>query len=70
MEDLRKAVPQTGQEFVVGQQKHGDQRDPELCEHGVFGGPEKSFDFKVLFDPLEKQLYLPTFPIDICDGFR
>jgi hypothetical protein len=70
MQDLREAVPQTGQELVIGQQKHGDQRNPELSEHGVFGSPEEGFDLKVLFDPLEKQLYLPALPVDIRDGFR
>ena len=69
MQDLREAVPQTGQKFVISQQKHGDQRDPELSEDGVFGGAEEGFDFEVLFDPLEKQLDLPTIPIDISDGF-
>lgn len=67
MEDFREAVPEPGQEFVVDQQKHGDQCNPDLCEHGVFAGSEECFDLEVLLDPFEEQLYLPTFPIDICN---
>src|SRR5258706_8410310 len=42
--------------------------DPDLSLHGVLASSVEHFDAKVLFDPFEKQFYLPTALIDLGDG--
>src|SRR5690606_29652837 len=45
----------------------GADRDPDLSLHGVLGGAVERFDPKVLFDPLEEDLYLPAAPVQLGD---
>src|SRR5438045_4648593 len=45
-------------------------RDPDLSSHGVLGGAEETLDPKVLLDPLEEQLDLPTALVQSADGQR
>ena len=39
--------------------------NPNLALHCILGSSEKRFDSQVLFDPLEKELYLPPVTIEI-----
>ena len=39
--------------------------DPDLGLDGIFGGAIKGLDPEMLFDPLEKQLHLPSAAIKI-----
>ena len=41
--------------------------NPDLRLHRVFAGAKKSFDAQILFDPLEKQLDLPTALVELWD---
>jgi hypothetical protein len=43
-------------------------RNPDLRLHGVLGGPVKRLDSKVLLDPTEEQLDLPTELVDLSDS--
>ena len=36
----------------------------QLNAHRLFAVPEKAFDFKMLLDPLEEELHLPT--LNVC----
>src|SRR5438477_329454 len=45
-------------------------RDPDLSSHGVLGGAEETLEPKVLLDPLEEQLDLPTALVQSADGQR
>ena len=42
-------------------------RDPDLRLDCVLAGAQKGLDPKVLLDPLEEQLDLPSLPIECCD---
>jgi hypothetical protein len=44
--------------------------DPDLSFDGVFGGAEKRFDTKMLFDPLEEQLDLPAQAVELRNGAK
>ena len=44
--------------------------DPDLDFHRVLGGSIKRLDSKVLFDPLEKEFYLPTAFVQLGNGQR
>lgn len=41
--------------------------NPYLCEDNIHRGTIEGFNMKVLFYPFEKQLNLPSFPIQIGD---
>ena len=45
-------------------------RDPDLSSHGVVGVAVKSRDPQVLLDPLEEQLDLPAFSVQLGDAKR
>ncbi len=51
-----------------GHQHINRDSDPDLSLHGVLASSVEHFDAKVLFDPFEKQFYLPTALIDLGDG--
>lgn len=53
-----------------GNQQIGRDSDPDLSFDRVFRRAVKSFDTKVLFDPLEEQLDLPATPIKVGNGAR
>jgi hypothetical protein len=45
-------------------------RDPDLSSHGVVRVAVKSRDPQVLLDPLEEQLDLPAFSVQLGDAKR
>ena len=70
-QNLQKSVKRDRQRQLLLDDRHKDiNRDgyPDLCLHGVFGGSVKGLDPKVLFDPAEEQLDLPTALIKQGDG--
>jgi hypothetical protein len=42
--------------------------DPGLTLDRILGNAKEGFDSQVLFDPFEKQLHLPSRPVEIGDG--
>jgi hypothetical protein len=52
----------------TGHQQVSANRNPYLGLHGIFSVPVEPADAEVLFDPLEKELYLPTALIKLSDG--
>lgn len=63
-------MAQFSHKFVISQQKKGDQSYPDLRHNGVLTRPQKALDLEILLDPLEKQLDLPSLPVDVGDGPR
>ena len=63
---------QLGFEFEVGQHEVNAEGDPNLGQHRVARGAEKSLDFQILLDPFEEQFDLPAFFVDFGDlaGFE
>ncbi len=53
-----------------GDEHIGTDSDPDLGFHRVLGGSIKRLDSKVLFDPLEKEFYLPTAFVQLGNGQR
>ena len=51
--------------FGDGNQHIGANGYPYLCLHRVLAGAKKHLDAKVLLDPLEEQLHLPTLPVQV-----
>lgn len=51
---------------VLKQQRYAHSY-PHPAEHGVEGGGEETLYSKILFDPLEEELYLPALLADIGD---
>jgi len=51
-----------------GYQQVGGYCNPDLTVNSVLAGPVKCFDMQVLFDPFEKRLDLPPFPVELCNG--
>ena len=58
------------QQLQVSQQKHCDQRRPDLRLHCVRAGSQEGLDLQVLLDRLEEQLDLPAVLVDGCDRRR
>ena len=54
-------------EFDEGEQQVVDHGGPNLRHNGIFRGAEEGFDFKILFDPLEEDFNLPSWPVELCD---
>lgn len=46
----------------------GADGNPNLGVNSIASGSVKGLDFKVLFDPLEEQLDVPSFPIEFGYG--
>lgn len=62
-QNLQKSVERDRQrQFLLDDRRKDVNRDsnPDLCLHGVFGGPIECLDPKVLLDPSEEQLDLPA----------
>jgi hypothetical protein len=45
-------------------------RDPDLGDDGVLGGPEERLDAKMLLEPAKEQFYLPAATIELGHGER
>ena len=56
--------------FGDGNQHIGANGYPYLCLHRVLAGAKKHLDAKVLLDPLEEQLHLPTLPVEVGNHVR
>ena len=58
------------QNAQIGQHQVDAQGNPELSEHSILGGTQEGFHRQVLLDPLEKQLDLSAFFVqlgnDVC----
>ncbi len=52
----------------VRQQQVDAEGDPELAEDGIGRSPEEALDLEVLLDPLEEELDLPAFLVELGDG--
>lgn len=50
------------------EEQEGDQGCPKLDQEGVEAGADEGFDFQVLLQGLEKDLYLPAILVDGGDG--
>jgi hypothetical protein len=50
------------------QQKHRNERCPDLDQKSVFGSTDKSFDFQVLFESFKKDFNLPALAVYVGDG--
>jgi len=67
---IRKRPSEGRQQLQVTQNQHSNQRRPNLGFNRIRVYPEEGIDLQVLFDRLEKQLYLPAILVDRCDRRR
>ena len=56
-----------GFELQALEQQHGDQCWPNLDVQCILAGADKAFYLQILFEGLEKQLYLPSVLADCAD---
>jgi len=70
-QNLQKSVERDRQrQSFLDDRREDVNRDgnPDLCLHGVFGGPIECLDSEVLLDPAKEQLDLPAEVVKQSDG--